>query len=209
MGRKIVEHTISPESPILKGMIGQKILDIGFYHGHSKEGKGATNTREGIKSFLRSLGGNWQISFSWYGDLPAVLVLEKQHLCLISRKTIIPKLEANSNLTLDRMTIIEPEIKYYFYSVNQDPDMSDEIVREMIGKRILALDLIRVSNDEAYTHTENRYCILKLYLEGGIVKLVGTQYIPSSGIEIKEADDIDPARIDEVIPIRKEGYSID
>lgn len=215
MTELIPEYAITPNAPILKEMIGQRILDIGYYSNYVLPNgiirNVGANTREKSKfkiiEFYDKYDFELSTCFSYYfgssveGAL--VIVLEKNHVGFISLSDAIPTLEVNTNLTMERMKELEPGFGYFFHSATQDPDMSNEIVNEMIGTRILAIDLIRVTYLESYHDTSNRYCILKLYLENGVERLFGTFFEDDRVIEIRKVDNIDPKRIEEVFEIRK------
>lgn len=216
---KYTKEIITPNSPFLMEMIGQRIIDLGYYDRFVKtEGyeKNLDYTREGLKTTRKKLfeefGWNISAHFSDFLVEIPILVLEKQSIAIFpGEKGLYPQLLINSNLTPERAESLYPAYGHYLYSVLQDPEMSNQMVQEMIGKKILGIDLIRLAENEIYLNVDNAYCILKLYLEGGMEKLIGTQMKPDleDVVQVKNSNDIDLSIIGEVFPIRKEGYSID
>ncbi len=209
----ISEFTLMPDSPILEEMIGQRILDIGFYKEHScsrEEKKGR------IKEVYDESGSDMSKGYTCFSDMLGhfmVLVLDKQHLALIAMGGSYPKLQINRNLNLEGINKFQEatyglDAYYSLFSVKQDPDMADELVKEMIGKRILAVDLIKVVREEYPGEPQYPYCIIRLYLENGITRLIGSQfeYELDESRHIREGNDILPERIERVYKIRKAGY---
>lgn len=210
----ITEFILMPDSSILEEMIGQRILDIGFYEEHSDSREKA---KERIKKVYDEYSNkNMTKGYTCFSDMLGhfmVLVLDKQHLTLIAMGGSYPKLQINSNLTLEGINKIQEatyglDAYYSFFSVKQDPDMADELVKEMIGKKILAVDLIKVVREEYPGEPQYPYCIIRLYLENGITRLIGSQFEDEldESRHIREGNDILPERIERVYKIRKAGY---
>ncbi len=131
----ITEFTLMPDSPILAEMIGQRILDIGFYQEHSCS---RDEEKEEIKKVYDESGRDMTKGYTCFSDMLGhlmVLVLDKQHLALIAMGGSYPKLQINRNLTLEGINKFQEatyglDAYYSFFSVKQDPDMADELVKE-------------------------------------------------------------------------------
>jgi|JI9StandDraft_1071089.scaffolds.fasta_scaffold186551_2 hypothetical protein len=204
----------------LSNLIGQKILDIGLFYDQSPLYK----TREDIKNFWRKSSEEYGLDvFSTEIARPmshSVLVLDNQTICIWNPRPSIYQLFIDFNIAA--ADLIEDygggEMNEYFlFSVLQDPDMSNKIVQEMIGKKIIGLDIVSYNDyreielfGEPNSVFPEKYSAIIFHLEDGQRKALGIYMEDNIGEELEfiPANKIRPQIIKEIIPIRKEGYSI-
>lgn len=205
MTQAVSNHILKPNSPVLKDMIGQRVLDIGFL------------TESDEKTTKEQQAKKWMeleiFSFISTEDI-FLLRLERQDLCFISQNDSDATLYYHENLTVTAMA--ELEMQYfgvytipYLYLASEYPEYSNtDLIKGMIGRKITAVDLYRVIRKPNYIYRKHRYCIMKLYFDDGTERLLGSRfegiYANDSDyfIEIHYPEDLDKKNIHRVYEIR-------
>lgn len=172
MAQAVSNHILKPNSPILKDIIGQRVLDVGFLTESSKR-----TTREEEAEYRIE---HEMFSFISTNEI-FLLRLSRQDLCFISQHELDATLYYHENLTLEAMADLE--MQYfgvrtlpYRYLASEYPEYSNDLINGMIGKKITAVDLYRVIRKPRYIYNQHRYCILKLYFEDGTERLLGSRF---------------------------------
>ena len=171
MAQAVSNHILKPNSPILKDIIGQRVLDVGFLVESGKEATKEQETEYRIEHEMFSFISTNEIF---------LLRLDRQDLCFISQHERDATLYYHENLTLEAMADLE--MQYfgvrtlpYRYLASEYPEYSNDLINGMIGKKITAVDLYRVIRKPRYIYNQHRYCILKLYFEDGTERLLGSR----------------------------------
>jgi hypothetical protein len=194
-------YRIVPDSIELASLIGERILDIGrFTYRHTD------SSELEMKKYLIEFHSK---NLAYYGHPSDWLAKPSTHTFLI-----LENKSACIFCPADHLEFMyrKSETKWSLYTALKDPEFSNEFIQEMIGKKILGIDIILLSEaidikTYGMPHPEYgpKYGGLIFHLEGGIKKALGLslgQIYRSESLDYYSMDEIGTEFIKEIIPVK-------
>jgi hypothetical protein len=197
---------IIPGSKELASLIGERILDIGRFTNRIRD----INELE-MKKYLIEYHSKPESGYeSFYPSdwlarpfTHTFLILENKSACIFCPADGLFKLYLSFDFSIEQLEFkyIRSQTKWCLFTALNDPEFNNEFIQEMIGKRILGIDIILLSevmDIKAYgmPHPEYgpKYGGLIFHLEGGIKKALGL------GLDLKLTESLEYYPMDKIRP---------